>query len=104
MMSGITDVLSTFSASQLRDLALAMGSKGVEIPTQKLTRDALLAQLKGKASDASLSLFAHRIEAITPYKHLFIYSLDVQFTFIKAKKQIETAFPKLLNEIREVEP
>jgi hypothetical protein len=104
MTSGITDVLSSFSASQLRDLAFAMSSRGVEIRTQNLTREALLAQLKGKASDASLPLFAHRIEAITPYKHLFIYSLDVQFTFAKTKKQIEKAFPKLLNQIREVEP
>lgn len=104
MTSGITDVLASFSASQLRDLALAMSSRGVEIPTQKLTREALLAQLKGKASNASLSLFAHRIETITPYKHLFIYSLDVQFTFAKIKKHIEIAFPKLLNQIREVEP
>jgi hypothetical protein len=104
MMSGVTDVLSTFSASQLRDLALAMNSRGVEIPTQGLTRERLLAELEGKASDQSLSLFAHRIEAITPYKHLFVYLLDVQFTFVNAKKHIQAAFPKLFNEVREIEP
>ena len=47
-MSAIVDVLSSFSASQLRDLALAMSSRGVEIPTQRLTREALFAQLKGE--------------------------------------------------------
>jgi len=73
MSSGITDVLGSFSVNQLRDLAFAMGSRGVEVPKRNLGREELLGLLKHKKTDASLALFAHRIEAISPYKHLFVY-------------------------------
>jgi len=73
MNSGIADVLGSFSVAQLRDLAFAMGSRGVELPKQNLSKEELLALLKRRTTDAALALFAHRIEAVTPYKHLFVY-------------------------------
>lgn len=105
MSSGITDILGSFSLHQLRDLAFAMGSHGVQVPKQSLAKEELLGLLQHKKTDAALALFAHRIEAITPYKHLFVYSLDAgKFSFSKAKARIEAAFPKFIGSVRNVDP
>ena len=105
MSSGISDVLGSFSLSQLRDLAVAMGSRGVEPPKHNLGKSELLAFLKNKKSDAALALFAHRIEAITPYKHLFLYSLDAsKFSLPKAKTRIQAAYPSFIGGVREIDP
>lgn len=105
MSSGITDVLGSFSVNQLRDLAFAMGSRGMELPKRNLGKEELLGLFRHKKTDAALALFAHRIEAISPYKHLFVYSLDAsEFSFSKAKAQIEAAFPHFVGAIRDVDP
>jgi hypothetical protein len=105
MSLGITAVLGSFSVNQLRDLAFAMGSRGVELPKHNLGKEELLGLFEHKKKDAALALFAHRIEAITPYKHLFVYSLDAnQFSFPKAKARIEATFPNFIGGIREVDP
>jgi hypothetical protein len=78
MSSGITDILGSFSVNQLRELAFAMGSRGVEAPKQSLGKEQLLGLLEKKKTDEHLSLFTHRIEAIIPYKHVFLYSLDAR--------------------------
>jgi hypothetical protein len=105
MSSGITAVLGSFSVNQLRDLALAMGSRGLELPRRNLGKEELLGLLKNKKTDASLALFAHRIEAITPYKHLFVYSLEASGSGLsKLKERIEAVFPNLVGGIREVDP
>jgi hypothetical protein len=105
MSSGITDVLGSFSLTQLRDLAFAMGSRGMEPPKRNLGREELLGFLKSKKTDAALALFAHRIEAVTPYKHLFLYSLDPsKLSFSKAKARIEAAYPHFIGGVREVDP
>lgn len=105
MSAGIADVLGSFSLNQLRDLALAMGSRGVEPPKRNLGKEELLAFFKNKKTDANLALFAHRIEAITPYKHLFLYSLDAsKFSFSKTKARIEGVYPKFIGGIRDVDP
>ncbi|MGJ5814875.1 hypothetical protein [Paludibaculum fermentans] len=104
-MNVITEVLKSFSSTQLRDLAFAMNSRGgVEIPAQRLSKEALFTLLNERSTDPTLSLFAHRIETVTPYKHLFVYSLDAQFTYDTISARIKEAFPQLLNSIREVEP
>jgi hypothetical protein len=103
MTSGITDILGSFSVSQLRDLAFAMTSHGIEAPRQGASKDDLLEMFKRKKSDAALTTFAHKIEAVSPYKHLFVYSLDAgRFTFKEAAAQIEAAFPGLLKKTRDV--
>jgi len=105
MSAGIADVIGSFSVNQLRDLASAIGSRGAEPPKRNLDKAELLAFFKNKKTDASLALFAHRIEAITPYKHLFLYSLDAsKFSFSKTKARIEGAFPKLIGSLRDVDP
>jgi hypothetical protein len=105
MSSGITDVIGSFSLTQLRDLAFAMGSRGIEPPKRNLGREELLAFFKNKKTDVTLALFAHRIEAITPYKHLFLYSLDPsKFSFSRAKSRIEAAYPHFIGGVREVDP
>jgi hypothetical protein len=105
MGAGITDIIGSFSSSQLRDLAFAMGSHGVKPPKQSLGKEELLGLLREKNTDASLALFAHRIETITPYKHLFVYSLDAtKFSFSKIKVLIEEAYPNLIGGVQEVNP
>src|ERR1700734_4004663 len=105
MSSGITDVIGSFSLTQLRDLAFAMGSRGIEPPKRNLGREELLAFFKNKKTDVTLALFDHRIEAITPYKHLFLYSLDPsKFSFSRAKSRIEAAYPHFIGGVREVDP
>jgi hypothetical protein len=105
MSAGITEVLGSFSSSQLRDLAFAMGSHGVKLPKQSLGKEELLGLLREKKADTTLALFAHRIETITPYKHLFVYSLDAsKFSFSKVKALIEAAYPNLIGGVREVNP
>lgn len=103
MTSGITDILGSFSVNQLRDLAFAMASHGIEAPRQSASRDDLLDLFKRKKSDSALTTFAHKIEAVSPYKHLFVYSLDGdRITFKKSITQIEAAFPDLLKNTRNV--
>src|ERR1041385_4574040 len=92
-MTDITEVLKSFSTTQLRDLAFAMNSRGVEIPVQRLTKEALFAKLNERATDDALSLFAHRIETITPYKHLFVYALDAKVTYQEISTRIGGVFP-----------
>src|SRR5579872_1594908 len=105
MTSEVVNIVGSFSVSQLRDLAFAMSSHGIEIPKQNASKDDLLALFKRRYADATLALFAHRIEAISPYKHLFVYSLDSsRFSFRKARTRIEEAFPQLTDTIREVGP
>ena len=105
MPSSVENLLGSFSTVQLRDLAFAMSSRGVPLPKASLSKEQLLAELRAKAADAFLALFAHRIEAVTPYKHLFVYSLDAaKFNFTEAKARIETAFPGLLGTVREINP
>lgn len=105
MSSGITDILGSFSTNQLRDLALAMESRGMEIPKRSLAKEALLELLGTKGSDSTLALFAHRIEAVTPYKHLFVYSFDSShLDYSKAKRRIEAAFPNFIGAFKEVDP
>ncbi|MBS1851775.1 MAG: hypothetical protein JST79_12740 [Acidobacteria bacterium] len=105
MSSGIKEILESFSVNQLRDLAFAMGAHGVDIPKRSLGRNELLRSLENKKADVTLALFAHRIEAITPYKHLFVYSLDAgQLTFLKAKTRIEKVFPEFVGSYRDVNP
>src|ERR1700690_3907658 len=104
MSAGIADVLGSFSVNQLRDLAFAMGSRGVEPPKRNLGKEELLAFFENKKTDANLPLFAHRIEAITPYKHLFLYSLDAsKFSFSKTKARIEGVYPKFIGGVRDVD-
>ena len=103
MSAGMEDVLGSFSVNQLRDLVFAMGSRGLEPPKRNLGKEELLAFFKNKKTDANLPLFAHRIEAITPYKHLFLYSLDAsKFSFAKTKARIEGVYPKFIGGIRAV--
>jgi len=104
MSPGLTEMLGSFSVNQLRDLAFAMGSHGVQVPKQSMGKEELLGLLQKKQADAGLALFAHRIETITPYKHLFVYSFDAhRFNFSKIKAQIETVFPKFVGSVREVD-
>ena len=105
MSSGIADILGSFSVNQLRALAFAMGSHGVEIPKQSVGKEELLGLFQNKKADTALALFAHRIETITPYKHLFVYSFDAsRFSFSKAKERIEAAFPNFVGNVRKVDP
>jgi hypothetical protein len=104
MSTAINDVLASFSISQLRDLAFAMSSRGLKPPKSTADRKALLDLLHRKASDANLVLYAHRIEAVTPYKHLYLYSLRGGPTRLSAlKSKIQSAFPSLMEGYRSVE-
>jgi hypothetical protein len=104
MSSEISDILASFSSNQLRDLALAMGSHGVATPKASLTKEGLIALLGNKKSDPTLALFAHRIEAVTPYKHLFVYSLEAtDLSLSKAVTRIKKAFPNLIGSLREID-
>ena len=68
-------------------------------------RDALLELLATKSGDSQLALYAHRIEAVTPYKHLYLYSLaNPGNDFRSLKGKIEAAYPNLVGGFREVDP
>jgi hypothetical protein len=104
MSGSITDILSSFSTNQLRDLALAMGARGVPLPKATLGKDELLSLLKSRKNNKTLALFAHRIEAVTPYKHLFVYSIDAKrITFPWIIKKINSAFPAFVGGNRQVD-
>ena len=68
MNSGVTDLIDSFSTSELRDLAVALSSRsgGTILPPQRADKQALLALLRKSKDSADLAIFAHRIEAITP--------------------------------------
>jgi hypothetical protein len=105
MGAAINQVLETFSVDQLRDLAFAMSSRGVATPKAAMGRDALLELLATKSGDSQLALYAHRIEAVTPYKHLYLYSLaNPGNDFRSLKGKIEAAYPNLVGGFREVDP
>jgi hypothetical protein len=68
-------------------------------------RDALLHLLGTRKTDANLALYAHRIEAVTPYKHIYIYSVGTAGpSYLAAKSRINAAFPDLTEGFREIEP
>ena len=105
MGAAIDQVLESFSIGQLRDLAFAMSSHGMATPKAAMGRDALLELLSTKSSDSLLALYAHRIEAITPYKHVYLYSLaPTGNDFYSAKAKIEKTYPNLVGGFREVDP
>lgn len=104
MNSGLVDILGSFSVNQLRDLAFAMSSRGVVLPKHNAGKELLLEALKAKATDAALEVFAHRVEAVTPYKHLFVYSLDADLNFEATKARIEEVFPGLAHNVRPITP
>lgn len=100
-----TELLKTFSVNQLRDLATAMSARGVELSTRNLGQSEILLLLESKESDPFLALYAHRIEAVTPYKHLFVYTVDsTQSNFETMKSKIEAAYPGFIGGYREVTP
>jgi hypothetical protein len=103
MSAGITEVLGSFSVNQLRDLVFAMGSRGVEPPKRNLGKEELLSFFKNRKNDTNLSLFAHRIEAVTPYKHLYLYSLSNKFSFRETVGRIAEIYPKFVGSVRQVD-
>ena len=105
MSAALDQVLESFSVDQLRDLAFAMSSQGIAAPKAAMGRDALLELLSTRSADSKLALFAHRIEAVTPYKHLYLYSLAPNGSdFRSAAAKIEAAYPNLVGGFREVDP
>ncbi|HWA95679.1 MAG TPA: hypothetical protein VG844_13840 [Terracidiphilus sp.] len=100
----LNTLLDSFSVNQLRELALALVASGLEPPRATMNRDALLELIKTKSSDSHLALYAHRVEAVTPYKHLYLYSLpSAQGDYKKLSVAIANAFPEVWNGYRNAE-
>ncbi len=104
MSAGISSILETFSQNQLRDLEHSLAAHGVSLPPSA-GREALISTLESRASDRRLRVYAHRIEAVTPYKHLYVYTLQDEFrSFASLKTAIEGTFPELIHDVRHFEP
>jgi hypothetical protein len=87
-----------FTLHQLREV-LATVSVGSERGSlQNKTKEQILAQL-GRIGDArKKALVAHRLEALTPYKHLYIYAFKASVDYETVSKQCRNRFPQLLSD------
>lgn len=92
----VEGVVKDFTLYQLKEV-LATVSVGSERGSlQNKTKDQILALL-GRIGDAKKkALVAHRLEALTPYKHLFIYSIKTSVTYEQISSQCRKRFPELV--------
>jgi hypothetical protein len=87
-----------FTLHQLREV-LATVSVGSERGSlQNKTKDQILGQL-GRIGDAKKkALVAHRLEALTPYKHLYMYGFKTPVDYERVSTDCRKRFPQLLND------
>jgi len=87
-----------FTLHQLREV-LATVSVGSERGSlQSKTKEQILGQL-GRIGDArKKALVAHRLEALTPYKHLYIYALKTSADYERVSTECRKRFPQLLSD------
>jgi len=90
-------VTRDFTLHQLKEV-LATVSVGSERGSlQNKTKSQIIALL-GRIGDAKKkALVAHRLEVLTPYKHLFIYSLKTSVTYESVSAQCRSRFPEMVN-------
>ncbi|MGA8761374.1 MAG: hypothetical protein WB562_00665 [Candidatus Sulfotelmatobacter sp.] len=92
------DLVKDFTLSQLREL---VGSVLVGRETgslQSKSRDELI-NLLGTIGDAKKkALVAHRLEAITPYKHLYLYAPSGEIRYSSLASHCRRAFPSIIND------
>jgi hypothetical protein len=87
-------VYSHFSNSQLRELALA-----ARVPPAKVARltsqAALTETIDALPERHKLATIAHRIEAVTPYKHCVLVEIDRELSYSSATASCLRSFPEL---------
>lgn len=110
--NSVAEFLSTFTKDQLRELDLSLsppGDSGTKSANHKAYVHGILKRHEGK----KLITHALRLEALLPYKHVFLFAIGIPGTYPsieKFKERIEKGFPglfehpKLLEAGEELEP
>lgn len=73
-------VYSWFNNSQLRDLALAAGVASIHV-AKMTSRHQAIEVVRSVSDRKRLALLAHRVEAISPYKHCVLLEAASPFTY-----------------------
>lgn len=100
----IAHLLETFTTAQLRelDLSLAPSINSVTKPTKhKSFVQAIIKRYEVK----KLAAHALRLEAVLPYKHVFLFTFKVSdFGLDKLKGRLDNGFPRLFDEPTLIDP
>lgn len=86
-----------FTLHQLREVlaTVSVGSERGSLLNK--TKEQILGQL-GRIGDArKKALVAHRLEALTPYKHLYIYAIKTSADYERVSTECRKRFPQLLS-------
>jgi hypothetical protein len=90
-------IIEDFTLDQLRELVAAV-SAGKEIGSLQNKNRAQIIELLGRFGDRrKKTLAAHRLEAITPYKHLYLYSLLDTHSYESLATTFRREFPTLVD-------
>jgi len=97
--SQIDQLLDTLNLSQLRDLALSLARPSDTTKSLPTNREKLLETIHRSADTKKIGAVAQRIEAIAPYKHLFLFAMPKtgkgSGSFDAVAKLVNAAFPNL---------
>jgi len=99
-------LLETFTTSQLRELDLSLAHPG-EGPTKAQNHEDLIKKIATRREGKKLVAHALRLEAIYPYKHVFLFSFNPSgngSAFEHLRKRVDKGFPGLFEKPVLVEP
>jgi hypothetical protein len=106
--SQIDQLLDTLNLSQLRDLALSLARPSDTTKNLPTNREKLLETIHRSADTKKIGAVAQRIEAIAPYKHLFLFAMPKtgkgSGNFDAVAKLVNAAFPNLSQGVANVKP
>lgn len=71
----LEQILAALTVPQLHDVAYALGKSGDV--QHGATKDEVIASLQTKVDPKQLALMAHRAEALSPYKHSFLFRFQM---------------------------
>jgi hypothetical protein len=90
-------VIRDFTLYQLKEV-LATVSVGAELGSlHNKTKEQIIGLLSRTGDAKKKALVAHRLEALTPYKHLFIYSIKTATTYRKLSADCRKRLPDLVS-------
>ena len=91
------NLFDDFTLGQLKELAATV-SIGKEIGSLSGKNKAQIIAILGRAGDIrKKALTAHKLEAITPYKHLYLYTFTGEVTFEAMATSCRADFPALID-------
>lgn len=102
----ITHLLETFTSSQLRELDLSL-ARGGTITTKATNHKSFVQDIVRRYEGQKLAAHALRLEALLPYKHVFLFKFSVPrglHALERLKDRIDKGFPGLFANPKLLDP